>query len=123
MGIKPDAWKRVQVEEMRGWCATQADATSIRFLATAADVRHSTLHNFIHGSMPHPRTRMKLAKYYLLNARGQLKSVDDAMDVMLAGIPERQMEGARQALLNAVVEVYRLADVKPPAWMEERAGD
>jgi hypothetical protein len=65
VSVHPNAWKGVRIEDMREWFADCAEAESIRVLAERAGVQHSTLHNFLRGSIPHPRIRMKLAALYL----------------------------------------------------------
>lgn len=117
MNIPPDAWRAVPIEDMREWYREESAAESIRTVSGRAGVEHSTLHNFVsRGSIPHPRIRRKLAALYLRSA-GARRTVDNAVSVLLAGLPPEHHARAVQGVVDAVTAAFSGAGLEPPSWV------
>jgi hypothetical protein len=61
----PDEHRTVPLHVLREFYRDMVELTSIRSVASAAGISHSTLHTFVADeTVPHPRNRRKLALYY-----------------------------------------------------------
>jgi hypothetical protein len=113
--MKRPTW---DIEAIREYVTDKAERSSVRVTADAIDVRHSTLHNFIQGAMPHPRIRRLMVEWYARDTAGEGAPWREAVDALLSGLPaDRQPEGKR-VVLDAVERVYRAAGIEPPAWTQ-----
>ncbi len=107
------------LEDVRAYAVTKCETTFIRTVAEAADLQHSTMHNFLKGAMPHPRVRRKLAAWYEREIGGAGEAVRDALLVILAGLPVEKQSDALAGLRDAVAGLYRSAGFRPPMWAAE----
>jgi transcriptional regulator with XRE-family HTH domain len=97
-----------QIEVVRAYARERSERTSLREVAGEIGVGASTLHNFLRGSTPHPRIRLKLAAWYrerMPEDTGAL-SARNAAAALLPGYPAEHFAAAVRALLDGVAELF-----------------
>lgn len=106
------------VEVVRAYAQDRAERTTLRGVAAEVDINPSTLHNFLRGSSPHPRIRLKLAAWYAAQVSAQTgaQAARDAVSVLLMGYPAEHYAAAVRALLDGVAELYVAVGAEPPPW-------
>jgi transposase-like protein len=111
------------VEVVRAYAQIRTGRTSLREVAQEVGVNLSTLHNFVRGSSPHPRTRLKLATWYAKQVPEETGGIAarNAAGVLLMGYPEEHYAAAVRALLDGVAELYLAVGAEPPPWTKEEA--
>lgn len=109
------------IEVVRGYVQERAQRTSLREVASEVEVGPSTLHNFLRGSTPHPRIRLKLAAWYAgrVPEKTGAASARDAAGVLLAEYPPEHYSAGMRALLDGVAELFRAVGAEPPTWTAE----
>jgi hypothetical protein len=112
-----------RLEAVRNHLIAANETHSLRALAGTVGVGPSTLHGFMEGTDPHPRIRRKLLDWYADQIGAAPDRVQGALDVLLEGMPEDEMEGARTDLRRAVAELYLARELQPPSWAEAQMGD
>lgn len=108
------------MDTLREWVRDETERTSLRAVAQAAEISHTTIVNFLAepGRRRHVRVRRSLGMLYLAESANTAQSVESAADVLLTGLPGDHVENARQALLGFVVELHQRFAGRLPPWAE-----
>jgi transcriptional regulator with XRE-family HTH domain len=111
------------IEAVRAYSQERAARTTLREVAEQVGVGASTLHNFLRGSNPHPRIRLKLAAWYadsLPEGNGTM-AARNAISALLVGYPAEHYAVAVRALVDGVAELFGAVGAEPPPWTREEA--
>jgi DNA-binding MurR/RpiR family transcriptional regulator len=106
------------IEAVRAYAQDRAARSSLREVAEEAGVGVSTVHNFLRGTTPQPRIRLKLAEWYANRVPevGGAQAARNAASTLLPGYPAEHYAAAVRALLDGVAELYRAVGAEPPPW-------
>jgi transcriptional regulator with XRE-family HTH domain len=105
-------YRTIPEEVLRDFYTDQIELSTLKQVADRAGIGRTTLHNFMNGSSPHPRTRRLLGLYYL-RLQDTARFVD-AMKV-LAG----EDEELQRAVARLIAEHCRRAGDPFPRWLQE----
>jgi hypothetical protein len=117
------AYRTVPVEVLREFVRSQAELSSLRYVAEDAGVGRSTVHKFITaGTMPHPRVRRLLALWYLRRLEGVneiefLRPYVSALDVLLAEVAEPSPD-VTLTVLEGMAKGFENAGEQTPRWLQ-----
>jgi hypothetical protein len=106
----------IDIDQVRDHALRAVNRASLRSIAPTIPVGFTTLHNFLGGSVPHPRVRTALCEWYLRDRGGDGGS-SAALDTLLEPFGEGEREGARRTLLDALVRAYADAGRPAPGWI------
>ncbi|HEX6369795.1 MAG TPA: hypothetical protein VF006_12825 [Longimicrobium sp.] len=112
------------MDVLRDFARTQTEITSIRQVADDVGVGRSTLHKFILGrTAPQPRVRRLLGLWYLERVDTALdmdvaRPYTNALDTLLAGLPEAQRTGTAGKLLADLEGGWAETGAPRPRWLE-----
>jgi hypothetical protein len=101
----------VPVEDLRVFYRAEVGRASLSGVAKRARLGTSTLHYFLGGAKPHPRTRRTLELYYRV-AQG-LGPQENALDELTGGDPE-----LKEAVLRVIAEHHQRQGRPVPTWLE-----
>ena len=97
-----------------------------RSLRTVAkEIRMSTMgvSSFLEGGSPYAVNEMKLMEWYLVHGIDEPEPSAGTVRVIRAllvdGFPPEERDAGAKKLADAMMQVYRKAGLKPPAWMEK----
>lgn len=116
--------RTIPLEVLREFARSQAELSSIRYVAEDAGVGRSTVHKFISGStVPHPRVRRLLAQWYFRRLSGidELELVRpyvSALEVLFGDVPKTSRGRAMLAVLDDVERAYTVAEEETPPWVK-----
>lgn len=104
-------------EAVRAYAQERTRRATLRAVAEEVGIGASTLHNFLQGTTPQPRIRLKLAEWYegRVTDSGEA-AARDAIAVLLADFPAEHHVAGVQALLDGVAELFRSVGAEPPPW-------
>ncbi|MBV9109638.1 MAG: hypothetical protein JO306_09560 [Gemmatimonadetes bacterium] len=94
------AYRTIPEDVLREFYRDQIELSSLKEVAARAGIGRTTLHSFMNGSSPHPRTRRLLGLYYL-RLQGTVR-YDEALRVLSGGDDELQ-----NTLAEAIAEHHR----------------
>lgn len=101
----------IPVEELREFYRTEVGRASLTDVAKHAGLGTSTLHSFLGGAKPHPRTRRALELHYrLAHGHGPQES---ALDLLAGGGSE-----LKEAVLQLIAEHQQRRGRPVPTWLE-----
>lgn len=120
--MRPVPYESVNLADVRALLAARANRTSLREVGEEIDINHSTLHNFLHGSAPHPRIRVKLCEWYI----SQTEAAPEAaigLHLLTGYLPESRRVGARLRMLEMMAREFAESGLPVPAWLAEMLGE
>jgi hypothetical protein len=109
-----------RLEAAREHLIAANEQDSIRVLASKVGLGSSTLHSFLSGADPQPRTRRKVLDWYAGQLHAAPDRVQSALDMLLEGMSEDEVDDARTDLLLAVTKLYEARGKSPPSWVQAR---
>ena len=119
--IEDKSFRDIPVDVLREFYRDLAERTSLTVVALTAGIGRTTLHKFINGgTAPQPRIRRLLALAYLRATRNgpeDLRSVEQALGVLLARVPRGRMRDSVGEVIGAIERAHRTAGVEPPEWI------
>ena len=117
-------YRTIPVDVLRDLALAQADATSIRQVADEIGISHSALHKFVTGRTDPSRRVQRLLGLWYLDVMETAHDIDvarpfaNALDTLLAGVPDVQREATVARVLAGVEIGYTEAGEPPPRWTE-----
>lgn len=119
----------VPIETVRELARGRSEQRSLRYVAEQIGVGLSTLHNFLRGSMPHPRIRYKLAEWYVGEVRRDGEAFTDgtyvsAVQVIVSAVPAEGRTDATEDVISLVERLHDKHGLRRPVWVERlRSGE
>ena len=99
----------------------EASRASLRGVARDVGVSASTLHNFLDGARPQPRTARKLTEWYarVSAARGELdpRTSGAVLSLQLDGLAGGVRDTVLQRIVDAILEGHREQGTRAPKWV------
>jgi hypothetical protein len=117
-------YRTIPVDVLRDFALAQSDVTSIRRVADEIGISHSALHKFVTGRTDPQRRVQRLIGLWYLDVLETAHDIDvarpfaNALDTLLAGVPDVQREATAARVLAGVELGYTEAGEPPPRWME-----
>lgn len=117
-------YRTIPVDVLRDLALAQTDVTSIRQVAEEIGISHSALHKFVIGRTAPQRRMRRLLGLWYLSVIETAHEIDvarpyaNALDTLLAGVPEVQREAAAARVLAGVEMAYTEEGEMPPRWMD-----
>jgi hypothetical protein len=115
--------RELPIEAVRELARDRSERSSIRHLADQMGVKHSTLHNFLKGAIPHPRVRRMLGEWYVRELGSGGDDYPDAayasaVRVLVAGLPEDAQADAAEDVISLLVQAHQKTGLPKPGWLD-----
>lgn len=131
-------YPEVDIDLVRKYAQTRADASSVRSLAGRIGLGHTTLDKFLEGSDPYPKNRTLLVEWYLrehgthparerlevptglarrVEARLEEPRPEDHLDTLLGDLRGEARAEARRRIADALARAYRRMGRPAPRWL------
>jgi hypothetical protein len=122
---KSDPARAQEIETVRAYARDRAEQTSVRAVAKETGLGPSTVHNFLHGVVPHPRVRRALVHWYWTRMGGDavIIAVQAALAELCGRVPAPLQLRTRYGLLDVIEGAYVESGLEPPGWLAEVRDD
>ena len=110
----PPTISAAQVQQIRSAAREAVELSSLRTVAPAIGIGHSTLHNFLCGANPNPRVRRILYDWFV-HGRGGAET--QCLDTLTRELPVDVRNRLRPALAQLLVSGYVESSLGVPAWL------
>jgi hypothetical protein len=125
---RPVPYPEIDLDQVRAYANSRADATSVRQVAREIGVRHTALTKFLSGSEPYAKTRIPICAWYTrvtqapvrLATRpeeGQVTDPDGHLEALLADLRGEARTEARIRVASALAHAYRRMGMAEPSWL------
>jgi hypothetical protein len=112
---RPD-WRDVPLDTLRAWYSDLASLSSLRDVGERVGINHSTLHAFVSGAEPIPRTRRILAEWYM-EQHGMDRVPYTALDALSMYFPVEARTGFRERFAELMAQQFRESGQPLPPWL------
>jgi hypothetical protein len=123
----------VDITAVRKYANARANASSMREVARAVGMRHTSLEKFLNGSEPYAKNRALLCEWYLREHRIHpvpvatgdhvpvpVEDPETHVDALLSELRGEARVEARLRITTALSQAYRRMGVREPDWLYAR---
>ncbi|HEX6037775.1 hypothetical protein [Longimicrobium sp.] len=124
----------VDISAVRRYANARANASSVREVARAVGMRHTSLEKFLNGSEPYAKNRALLCEWYLREHRIHpvpeathddvpvpVEDPETHIDALLTELRGEARVEARLRITTALSQAYRRMGIREPDWLYARA--